>query len=88
VIAYAKRFRQLAHCDRAIRSGSYPNAKSLGKTLGVNSRTVQRYFDFLRRELGAPLAVRHVKGHTGFYYTRRWSFDRAILAWLKQGQEA
>lgn len=42
--------------DRAIRSGSWPNATTLGADLEVDPRTVRRDINYMRDRLGAPIA--------------------------------
>ena len=47
---------------------SFPNAQRLAERFGISHRQAQRDMDYLRRELGAPVAYDSVK--KGFYYTR------------------
>ena len=35
---------------------SYPNAQRLAERFGISHRQAQRDFDYMRRELGAPIA--------------------------------
>ena len=45
---------------------SYPNAQRLAERFGISHRQAQRDFDYLRRELGAPIA--YDNSRKGFYY--------------------
>ena len=45
---------------------SYPNAQRLSERFGISHRQAQRDFDYLRRELGAPVA--YDNSRKGFYY--------------------
>jgi len=45
---------------------SYPNAQRLAERFGISHRQAQRDFDYLRRELGAPVA--YDNSRKGFYY--------------------
>lgn len=47
---------------------SYPNAQRLAERFGISHRQAQRDMDYLRRELGAPVA--YDNSRKGFYYTR------------------
>ncbi len=44
----------------------YPNAQRLAERFGISHRQAQRDFDYLRRELGAPVA--YDNSRKGFYY--------------------
>ncbi len=46
---------------------SYPNAQRLAERFGISHRQAQRDMDYLRRELGAPIA--YDNSRKGFYYT-------------------
>ena len=46
---------------------SYPNAQRLAERFGISHRQAQRDMDYLRRELGAPIA--YDKTRKGFFYT-------------------
>jgi predicted DNA-binding transcriptional regulator YafY len=64
---FKPQYRRLLFIDREIRRGRYPNCRSLAAEWEVSSKTIQRDIDYLRDELGAPLAydpLRH-----GFLYT-------------------
>lgn len=54
--------------DARIRSGRFPNARTLAQELEVSVRTVQRDLELLRDQLGAPLA--YDPRRRGYYYTR------------------
>ena len=45
---------------------SYPNAQRLAERFGISHRQAQRDFEYLRRELGAPIV--YDNGRKGFYY--------------------
>ena len=45
---------------------SYPNAQRLAERFGISHRQAQRDFDYLRRELNAPIA--YDNSRKGFYY--------------------
>lgn len=47
---------------------SYPNAQRLAERFGISHRQAQRDMDYLRRELGAPIA--YDNSRKGFYYTQ------------------
>lgn len=47
---------------------SFPNAQRLAERFGISHRQAQRDMDYLRRELGAPIAYDSAK--KGFFYTR------------------
>lgn len=47
---------------------SFPNAQRLSERFGISHRQAQRDFDYLRRELGAPLL--YDNSRKGFYYER------------------
>lgn len=59
---------RLAAIDAAIRSGSYPNAKTIARQLETSHRTIQRDIDVLRNQLRAPVEYDDVRH--GFYYTQ------------------
>ena len=45
---------------------SYPNAQRLAERFGISHRQAQRDFEYLRRELGAPIV--YDNSRKGFYY--------------------
>ena len=47
---------------------SYPNAQRLAERFGISHRQAQRDFDYLRRELGAPVV--YDSSRKGFYYEK------------------
>lgn len=49
---------------------SYPNAQRLAERFGISHRQAQRDFDYLRRELGAPIA--YDNSRKGFYYEENY----------------
>ena len=50
---------------------SYPNAQRLAERFGISHRQAQRDFEYLRRELGAPIA--YDNSRKGFYYLEPFS---------------
>jgi predicted DNA-binding transcriptional regulator YafY len=60
--------RRLLALDRMIRSGRYPNARTMAAELEVNPRTIYRDLDSLRDDWGAPLAF--CRRRNGYYYTK------------------
>ena len=49
---------------------SYPNAQRLAERFGISYRQAQRDFEYLRRELGAPIA--YDNSRKGFYYEENY----------------
>lgn len=47
---------------------SFPNAQRIAERFGISHRQAQRDLDYLKRELGAPIAYNKQK--KGFYYTK------------------
>ena len=47
---------------------SFPNAQRLAERFGISHRQAQRDLDYLRKELGAPIAYDNKR--KGFYYTQ------------------
>lgn len=76
------RLRHLARINRAIATGR-PTAKAMAKALQVNQRTILRYVDWLRRELGAPI-VFDFGARQGYRYSARFNFRRALIAWMEE----
>jgi proteasome accessory factor B len=58
---------RLAVIDRAIRTGTWPNATTLSRQLEVTPRTVQRDIEFLRDRLQAP--VEFDPRRNGYHYS-------------------
>jgi len=63
--------------DEEIRSGRYPNSEDLAKKLELNSRTIKRYIDYLKRYYKAPISYNPSK--RGFYYTQSNFFMRNVM---------
>lgn len=64
--------------DRAIRSGEYPNADSLAKTIEVSRRVIFNDREFMINRLGAPLEFD--RQHGGWYYTNKtWVLPGMIV---------
>jgi len=69
---FRTRWRHVLTIDREIRSGKAPNCPALCALLEVSRRTILRDLDFLRDDLGAPVAYDAAKG--GYIYTQpHWS---------------
>lgn len=51
---------------KKLTMNSYPNAQRLAERFGISHRQAQRDLDYLRRELGAPVA--YDNSRKGFYY--------------------
>ena len=49
---------------------SYPNAQRLAERFGISHRQAQRDFEYLRRELGAPIV--YDNSRKGFYYEENY----------------
>ena len=58
--------RRLIFIDRMIRSGKFPNCRSLAEEWETSGKTIQRDIDFLR-EIGAPIEYDAQK--YGYYYS-------------------
>src|SRR5579875_551265 len=58
--------RRLVLVDQRIRSGTYPNARTLGAELEVSPRTIYRDLDFLRYSWGVP--IEFCPRRNGFFY--------------------
>ncbi len=52
---------------KKLLTGSYPNAQRMAERFHMSHRQAQRDIDYLRRELGAPIAYNNAR--RGFYYT-------------------
>ena len=64
---FKPQYRRLLFIDRRLRGGRYPNCRSLAAEWEVSARTIQRDLDYLRYELGAPIA--YDRPRNGFGYT-------------------
>ncbi|HLG15907.1 MAG TPA: hypothetical protein VJH03_15585 [Blastocatellia bacterium] len=53
--------------DRQVRSGRYPNTRTIAERFEVAARTAQRSLDFMRDRLRLPLE--YSAEHRGWYYT-------------------
>ena len=60
--------RRILCIDRAIRSGSFPNARNLAEGLEVHRRTVLRDLDFMRTSLNAP--IKYHPQRNGYFYSQ------------------
>ena len=64
---FKPQYRRLLFIDREIRGGGYPNCRGLAQFWEVTAKTIQRDVDYLKYELGAPVAYDAVCH--GFFYT-------------------
>lgn len=63
---------------KKLTMGSYPNAQRLAERFKISHRQAQRDLDYLRRELGAPIA--YDNSRKGFYYTESFSLPLLITS--------
>ncbi len=70
---------RLIELHRMIREEEYPNCLTFAREWEISQKTVQRDIDYLRDQLGAPLAYdRRAKG---FYYTEEsWMLPSVVLS--------
>ena len=57
---------------------SFPNAQRMAERFGMSHRQAQRDIDYLRRELGAPIAYSNAR--RGFYYTADYTLPVLITS--------
>lgn len=60
-------WQRIAAIDRALHSGTYPNARTIGAELEVCRRTVLRDVEFMRDRMFAPIAFNRARN--GYFYT-------------------
>ena len=60
-------FRRLLFIDQELQKGECPNCRSLAETWEVSTKTIQRDIDYLRDQLGAPIA--YDASRHGYTYT-------------------
>ncbi len=70
-------YRRILQIDRKIRAGEYPNAPGMAAEWEMGVRTIMRDLEFLRDELGAPLA--YSAKRRGFYYESKNWFLPAVM---------
>lgn len=63
---------------KKLLTGSYPNAQRMAERFGMSHRQAQRDIDYLRRELGAPIAYNNAR--RGFYYTGEYTLPVVITS--------
>lgn len=63
---------------KKLTMGSYPNAQRLAERFKISHRQAQRDLDYLRRELGAPIA--YDNSRKGFYYTESFSLPLLLTS--------
>ena len=63
---------------KKLTMGSSPNAQRLAERFKISHRQAQRDLDYLRRELGAPIA--YDNSRKGFYYTESFSLPLLITS--------
>jgi len=72
-------FARLMELDRLIRAGNYPNCLTFSTDWEVSQKTIQRDIDYLRDQLGAPIAYDRV--HKGFRYDDpTWVLPSVVLS--------
>ncbi len=67
-IKYRSRLRHVMKIDQEIRSNCAPNCQRLAGLLEVSRRTILRDIDFLKYDMGAPIAFDPIRG--GYVYTK------------------
>lgn len=63
---------------KKLLTGSYPNAQRMAERFGMSHRQAQRDIDYLRRELGAPIAYNNAR--RGFYYTADYTLPVVVTS--------
>ena len=63
---------------KRIKDGYYPNAVRLSERFGISHRQAQRYCDYLRNKLNAP--VKFDRSRQGYYYSESFSLPESIIA--------
>ena len=66
---FKPQYRRLLFIERKIKESAYPNCVILAREWEVSAKTIQRDIDYLRDELGAPIAYDSLKH--GYYYTEK-----------------
>ena len=62
---------------KRIKEGYYPNALRLSERFGISHRQAQRDVDYLRNELGAPLAF--CRTRNGYEYSAEFDLPASIV---------
>lgn len=76
----ARHLRMLAQICNALSLDGQHTAKSLAFFAGCHARTVQRYIEFLRHEMGAPIVWDSREG--SYRLAKRWAFARALVRFV------
>lgn len=63
---------------KKLMTGSYPNAQRMAERFRMSHRQAQRDIDYLRRELGAPIAYNNAR--RGFYYTADYTLPVLVTS--------
>ena len=63
---------------KKLTTGSYPNAQRLAERFKISHRQAQRDLDYLRKELGAPIA--YDTSRKGFYYTESFALPLLLTS--------
>ena len=71
-----KQMVRLVEFDRLVRNKCYPNINRFSRDYEVSKRTAMRDLDFLREDLGAPLAYHSTK--KGYYYKEEWTLPTIL----------
>ncbi len=75
---FKPQYQRLLFIDRKIREGRYPSCASLGAEWEVSAKTIQRDIDYLRDQMGAPIA--YDRSRHGLYYAdKSWFLPAVIL---------
>lgn len=64
-------FSRIQWLHKKIINNYYPNAMRLAEKFSISHRQAQRDVDYLKKELGAPIAYSAI--NKGFYYTEQYS---------------
>lgn len=63
---------------KKLMTGSYPNAQRMAERFHMSHRQAQRDIDYLRKELGAPVA--YDSARRGFYYTAAFTLPVLVTS--------
>jgi predicted DNA-binding transcriptional regulator YafY len=75
---FKPQYRRLLFIDQALRKGGYPSCATLAAEWQVHPRTIQRDMDYLRDELGAPIAY-NASRHGLYYENQSWFLPSVML---------
>jgi len=69
---------RICNIDKEIKSGKFPNKKTLSIKCEVNTKTIQRDIQYLKEHYDAPIAYSYKR--KGFYYTKPFSINPIELS--------